>query len=33
MTVRLAYNLFTQKPQEEKEDFLNWTRSVTYKQG
>ncbi len=33
MTIRLAYNLFTQKPQEEKEDFLNWTRSVTYKQG
>lgn len=33
MTVRLAYNLFTQKPHEEKEDFLNWTRSVTYKQG
>ncbi|MDF9327409.1 amidohydrolase family protein, partial [Escherichia coli] len=33
MTVRLAYNLFTQKPKEEKEDFLNWTRSVTYKQG
>ena len=31
MTVRLAYNLFTQKPKEEKEDFLNWTRSVTYK--
>lgn len=33
MTVRLAYNLFTQKPKEEKEDFLNWTRSVQYKQG
>jgi predicted amidohydrolase YtcJ len=33
MTVRIAYNLFTQKPKEEKEDFLNWTRSVTYKQG
>lgn len=33
MTIRLAYNLFTQKPQEEKEDFLNWTSSVTYKQG
>jgi predicted amidohydrolase YtcJ len=33
MTVRLAYNLFTQKPKEEKEDFLSWTRSVTYKQG
>lgn len=33
MTVRLAYNLFTQKPKQEKEDFLNWTSSVTYKQG
>lgn len=33
MTVRLAYNLFTQKPKEEKEDFLKWTSSVKYKQG
>ncbi|MDX3907688.1 MAG: amidohydrolase [Pigmentiphaga sp.] len=33
MTVRLAYNLFTQKPRQEKEDFLNWTASVAYKQG
>ncbi|MBD9512190.1 amidohydrolase family protein, partial [Ensifer sp. ENS10] len=33
LTVRLAYNLFTQKPKEEKEDFLNWTSSVKYKQG
>lgn len=33
LTVRLAYNLFTQKPNEEKEDFLRWTSSVTYKQG
>ena len=33
MTIRLAYNLFTQKPTEEKDDFLNWTRSVKYKQG
>jgi len=33
MTVRLAYNLFTQKPRQEKEDFLNWTSSVKYKQG
>ncbi|BDR08959.1 amidohydrolase family protein [Comamonas thiooxydans] len=33
ITVRLAYNLFTQKPKQEKEDFLNWTRSVKYKQG
>ena len=33
ITVRLAYNLFTQKPKEEKEDFLQWTQSVKYKQG
>ena len=33
MTVRLAYNLFTQKVGEEKEDFLAWTRSVKYRQG
>jgi len=33
ITVRLAYNLFTQKPKEEKEDFLKWTSEVTYKQG
>ncbi|KPF43647.1 amidohydrolase [Rhizobium sp. AAP43] len=33
LTVRLAYNLFTQKPKEEKEDFLRWTSSVAYKQG
>ncbi|MNF36159.1 N-substituted formamide deformylase precursor [compost metagenome] len=33
MTVRLAYNLFTQKPKEEKEDFLKWTSSVKYQQG
>ena len=33
MTVRLAYNLFTQKPKQEKEDFLNWSSSVKYKQG
>lgn len=33
LTVRLAYNLFTQKPKEEKADFLNWTKSVTYRQG
>jgi predicted amidohydrolase YtcJ len=24
LTVRLAFNLFTQKPKQEKEDFLNW---------
>jgi predicted amidohydrolase YtcJ len=33
ITVRLAYNLFTQKPKEEKEDFLGWTASSKYKQG
>jgi predicted amidohydrolase YtcJ len=33
MTVRLAYNLFTQKPKQEKEDFLNWTKTSKYKQG
>jgi len=33
LTIRLAYNLFTQKPQQEKQDFLNWTSSSTYKQG
>ncbi|UYB52380.1 amidohydrolase [Xanthomonas sp. AM6] len=33
LTIRLAYNLFTQKPQQEKEDFLNWTASSRYQQG
>jgi predicted amidohydrolase YtcJ len=33
LTVRLAYNLFTQKPKEEKADFLNWTKTSKYKQG
>src|ERR1700704_185668 len=33
LTVRLAYNLFTQKPKGEKEDFLNWTKTSKYKQG
>jgi predicted amidohydrolase YtcJ len=33
LTIRLAYNLFTQKPQGEKEDFLNWTATSQYKQG
>jgi predicted amidohydrolase YtcJ len=27
LTVRLAYNLFTQKPKGEKTDFLNWTKT------
>jgi predicted amidohydrolase YtcJ len=33
LTLRLAYNLFTQKPKGEKADFLNWTRTSKYKQG
>jgi predicted amidohydrolase YtcJ len=33
LTVRIAYNLFTQKPKQEKEDFLRWTRSAKYQQG
>jgi predicted amidohydrolase YtcJ len=33
LTIRLAYNLFTQKPRAEKEDFLGWTKTSKYKQG
>nr|WP_218179638.1 amidohydrolase [Pseudomonas gingeri] len=33
LTVRIAYNLFTQKPKEELADFKNWTSKVTYGQG
>jgi predicted amidohydrolase YtcJ len=33
LTIRLAYNLFTQKPKGEKADFLNWTSTSRYKQG
>src|SRR6201994_4241179 len=33
LTIRIAYNLFTQKPKNEKADFLNWTRTSQYKQG
>jgi len=33
LTVRLAYNLFTQKPKGEKDDFLNWTKTSKYQQG
>jgi predicted amidohydrolase YtcJ len=33
LTIRVAYNLFTQKPKGEKADFLNWTRTSRYKQG
>lgn len=28
LTVRVAYNLFTQRPKQEKEDFANWVRLV-----
>src|SRR4029077_3585697 len=33
LTIRIAYNLFTQKPKGEKADFLNWTKTSKYKQG
>ena len=33
LTVRIAYNLFTQKPKEELADFKHWTDSVKYGQG
>jgi len=33
LTIRLAYNLFTQKPKQEKDDFLKWTATSKYKQG
>lgn len=33
LTVRIAYNLFTQKPKEELSDFKNWTSSVKLHQG
>ncbi len=33
LTIRLAYNLFTQKPKGERQDFLDWTRTSRYKQG
>jgi predicted amidohydrolase YtcJ len=33
LTIRLAYNLFTQKPKGETADFLNWTKTSKYKQG
>ena len=33
LTVRVAYNLFTQKPKGEKDDFLNWVRTSKYQQG
>jgi hypothetical protein len=33
LTLRIAYNLFTQKPEAEKDDFLRWTKTSQYKQG
>ena len=33
LTVRIAYNLFTQKPKDELADFGNWTKSVRPGQG
>ncbi|SFD94359.1 hypothetical protein SAMN05216577_14828 [Pseudomonas citronellolis] len=33
LSVRIAYNLFTQKPREELADFRNWTGNVKYGQG
>jgi predicted amidohydrolase YtcJ len=29
MTVRIAYNLFTQKPKQEKEDFVRWIKMTS----
>ncbi len=33
LTVRIAYNLFTQRPKEELDDFKNWTKTSRYGQG
>jgi predicted amidohydrolase YtcJ len=33
LTVRIAYNLFTQRPKEELADFQNWTSTVKLGQG
>jgi predicted amidohydrolase YtcJ len=33
MTLRLAYNLFTQKPKGELEDFKQWTKMTKYRAG
>src|ERR1700761_202047 len=33
LTIRLAYNLFTQKPKAEKDDFTRWAASSKYQQG
>jgi predicted amidohydrolase YtcJ len=33
LTLRIAYNLFTQKPKGEVKDFKNWTETVKFGQG
>lgn len=33
LTVRIAYNLFTQRPGHELEDFDHWTKTTKYQQG
>jgi predicted amidohydrolase YtcJ len=33
LTLRVAYNLFTQKPGGERADFLKWTKTSKYKEG
>lgn len=33
LTLRIAYNLFTQKPKEEVSDFIGWTANNRYQQG
>ncbi|HEX2474431.1 MAG TPA: amidohydrolase [Lacipirellulaceae bacterium] len=33
LTVRIAYNLFTQRPTQEMEDFANWIKSVRPSEG
>jgi predicted amidohydrolase YtcJ len=33
LTLRIAYNLFTQKPKEEVADFVRWTGNNQYQQG
>jgi predicted amidohydrolase YtcJ len=33
LTVRVAYNLFTTKPKQEKDQFLRWTATSKYKEG
>lgn len=33
LTIRIAYNLFTQRPGHEQEDFEKWTNKYNYQQG